>query len=104
MTLRGCATPEATAAYAARFEGEAVPGHFRLTVDGLTVSSIGLGTYLCEPSDEVDERYQQAIERPLALGCNHFDTAENHRPQRSARLLTGAPRDALTRADAICAE
>ena len=39
MTLRGCATPEATAAYAARFGGEAVPGHFRLTVDGLQVSS-----------------------------------------------------------------
>lgn len=101
MTLRGCATPEATAAYAARFGGETAPGYFRTTVDGLAISSIGLGTYLGDPSDEVDGRYQDAIERALALGCNHLDTAVNYRFQRSERLVGRALRNALKRGDVL---
>mgnify|MGYP000852028799 FL=1 len=99
MTLHGCATPEATAAYAARLAGEMAPGHFRTTVDGLIVSSIGLGTYLGEPDDAVDQRYQGAIERALAWGCNHLDTAVNYRFQRSERLLGRALRAAIKRGD-----
>lgn len=99
MTLRGCATPEGTAAYAARFGGETAPGHFRPTVDGLTVASIGLGTYLGEASDAVDQRYQAAVERALALGCNLLDTAVNYRFQRSERLLGHALRAAIKRGD-----
>lgn len=99
MTLHGCATPEGTAAYAARFAAETAPDHFRLTVDGLTVSSIGLGTYLGDPSDAVDQRYMAAIERALALGCNHLDTAVNYRFQRSERLLGRALRAAIKRGD-----
>ncbi len=86
MTLRGRATPEATAAYALAYE-DAAEGHFRPTVTGLVVSSIGLGTYLGDPDDTTDAAYQAAIERALALGCNHLDTAVNYRFQRSERVV-----------------
>lgn len=98
-TLRGCATPEATAAYAARFAGDTVPGHFRPTTDGLTIASIGLGTYLGDADEETDDSYQAAIERALALGCNHLDTAVNYRLQRSERALGRALRAAIKRGD-----
>ena len=40
MPLHGCATPEATAAYAQRMGGRVAPGHFRLSSDGLTLSGV----------------------------------------------------------------
>ena len=60
--------------------------HFRL-LDGLTVSSIGLGTYLGDETDTVDRRYGAAIVDAANLGCNLFDTAINYRAQRSERVL-----------------
>jgi len=60
--------------------------HFR-TLDGLTVSSIGLGTYLGEEDDETDRGYGQAIVDAANLGCNLLDTAINYRAQRSERVI-----------------
>ena len=74
--------------------------YFRRYGDGL-LSSIGLGTYLGEPTETVDERYEAAIERALALGCNVIDTAINYRCQRSERVVghalerTDVDRDAV---------
>jgi len=86
MTLRGRATPEATTAYAQK-HGDTGGGHFRESVTGLALSSIGLGTYLGEPDDATDAAYQASVERALALGCNHLDTAVNYRFQRSERAI-----------------
>ncbi len=99
MPLHGCATPEATAAYAQRMGGRVAPGHFRLSSDGLTLSSLGIGTYLGAPDDAVDASYQAAIERALALGCNVIDTAINYRYQRSERAVGRALRAAIKRGD-----
>ncbi len=79
------ATATATAAYRTRF-ADWPADHFR-SLDGLTVSSIGLGTYLGDESDEVDRRYGAAIVDAVNLGCNLFDTAINYRAQRSERIL-----------------
>jgi aryl-alcohol dehydrogenase-like predicted oxidoreductase len=80
------ATADATAAYRDT-RAERVPAaHFR-PLDGLTVSSIGLGTYLGEETDEADRAYGQAIVDALALGCNVLDTAINYRAQRSERVV-----------------
>lgn len=84
--LHGSATPEGTARYAAR-HAEAAPGAFRAAVGGLTVSSLGLGTYLGAPDDATDAGYEAAVERALALGCNLIDTAVNYRYQRSERAV-----------------
>ena len=92
MTRYGRATPAGTAAYAQRFASHAAGAHFRSTAAGFSVSSIGIGTYLGEPDDATDEAYQAAVERALALGCNHIDTAINYRHQRSERAIGQALR------------
>ncbi|MBI5958868.1 MAG: aldo/keto reductase [Chloroflexi bacterium] len=99
MTLRGHATPEATAEYAQHQGSRAAEGHFRTTANGLVVSSLGLGTYLGQPDDTADAAYQSAIERALTLGCNHIDTAINYRFQRSERAVGKALAAAVRRGD-----
>src|SRR5512138_3933439 len=79
------ATPRETAAYRAAL-ASLPDAHFR-TLDGLTVSSIGLGTYLGEEEDATDAAYGQAIVDAANLGCNVLDTAINYRAQRSERVI-----------------
>jgi aryl-alcohol dehydrogenase-like predicted oxidoreductase len=97
--IPGHATPRATAAYAARLADRCAAGHFRTTAAGLTISSIGLGTYLGQPDDATDAGYQATIGRALALGCNHVDTAVNYRFQRSERAVGRALAAAVQRGD-----
>ncbi len=78
------ATAEGTARYGDRFADR--PGHFR-RVQGLWLSSIGLGTYLGDATDAIDKAYTQAIGRAIELGCNVIDTAVNYRHQRSERAI-----------------
>ena len=84
MTPTTLATPEGTAAFAARHPGP--PGAFR-RLDGLTVSSLGLGTYLGQDSPEEDDRVREAALACLAAGVNLLDTAINYRAQRGERSL-----------------
>lgn len=90
----GGATHEGTARFRARFPRAEQAGHFR-RLGRLWVSSIGLGTYLGEPTDEVDKAYEEAIVEAIALGCNLFDTAVSYRHQRSERVLGRALRRAF---------
>ncbi|MFB6309748.1 MAG: aldo/keto reductase [Salinirussus sp.] len=53
----------------------------------LAISSIGIGTYLGEPSDAADDNYVSAISHALEHGCNVVDTAINYRHQRSERAV-----------------
>ena len=53
--IQGCATPQATLRYAARFQGRAAAGHFRELPGGLVFSSLGVGTYLGEPDEDTVE-------------------------------------------------
>jgi aryl-alcohol dehydrogenase-like predicted oxidoreductase len=87
MTLKGRATAGATAAYAARLQPPCPAEHFRLGAAGLTLSSLGVGTYLGAPDDATDGRYLAAIQRVLAAGINVIDTAVNYRYQRSERVV-----------------
>src|SRR5271157_5170554 len=84
MVLKGRATAEATAAYANRFPE--LPGHFRPAL-GVSVSSIGIGTYLGDPDEETDRAYEEAIAVSLGGGINLIDTAVNYRFQRSERNI-----------------
>jgi aryl-alcohol dehydrogenase-like predicted oxidoreductase len=78
------ATPQATAAYAAAHPD--LPGNFRL-LDGLCVSSVGIGTYLGRDSQADDDSYGEAIAYALCRGVNVIDTAINYRAQRSERVI-----------------
>jgi aryl-alcohol dehydrogenase-like predicted oxidoreductase len=85
------ATTDGTASYAARFP-EAAAGHFR-EAEGLSLSSIGVGTYLGGFDAETDEKYASAITRFVELGGNVIDTAANYRFQRSERSIGKALRE-----------
>jgi aryl-alcohol dehydrogenase-like predicted oxidoreductase len=91
------ATPGGTAAY--RDTLSELPATHARTLDGLTVSSIGLGTYLGDEDDATDASYGQAIVDAVHLGCNLLDTAINYRAQRSERVI-GQVLAALARAGA----
>lgn len=94
MSIQGCATPDGTQRYAERCTN-AAPEHFRVSVDGFAVGSIGMGTYRGDADDATDARYRDAVQQALAGGCNHIDTAINARYQRSERAIGQALRDAF---------
>ena len=85
MTQKNCATTAGTEHYRDRFP-DAVPEHFRIS-QNLTLSSIGIGTYLGKPDDETDQKYVQSIIRAVQLGTNVIDSAANYRFQRSERAI-----------------
>ena len=58
----------------------------------LTVSALGIGSYLGECTDEEDARYRASIRAALAAGVNVLDTASNYRCQRSERAMGQAIR------------
>ena len=86
MTLNNYATPEGTTRYRERFAGRAAAGHFRLR-EGLSLSSIGIGTFLGHPDEETDKGYKDAVVRAVQLGVNVIDSASNYRFQRSERSI-----------------
>lgn len=82
--LKGRATPSGTESYASRFQN--LPGNFRPML-GCSLPSIGIGTYLGEPTAEDDHDYEGALKAALRGGINLIDTAVNYRFQRSERSI-----------------
>src|SRR5258707_4863255 len=87
MTER--ATPEGTRRYADSFAGRAADGHFR-DVQGLVLSSLGIGTYLGQPDERTDAAYTAAIATAVENGINVIDAAINYRFQRRERSVGAA--------------
>src|SRR5579863_1386165 len=90
MSTAGRATPEGTR----RFRDRAVSQraialeHFRDTPGGLSLSSIGLGTYIGPPDAPTDIAVEQAVSICLSSGrVNVVDTAINYRYQRAERSI-----------------
>jgi hypothetical protein len=54
---------------------------------GLSLSSIGLGTYLGDENAATDAGYEASVATALSSGINVFDTAINYRGQRSERAI-----------------
>jgi aryl-alcohol dehydrogenase-like predicted oxidoreductase len=92
------ATQDGTARFAARFPHQKLASFFRQVQD-LTVSSIGIGTYLGRMDDATDRAYTEAIRGALERGINFIDTSLNYRNQRSERCvgaaIRGVPRDEI---------
>jgi aryl-alcohol dehydrogenase-like predicted oxidoreductase len=85
------ATLDGTKRYAEKFQGHAVDGHFR-EAQNLVLSSLGVGTYLGQPTESVDASYTAAIVAAVEAGINVMDTAINYRFQRSERNIGTALR------------
>jgi aryl-alcohol dehydrogenase-like predicted oxidoreductase len=86
MPLPTHATADGTARYRDRFSTRAAKNHFRER-HGLTLSSIGIGTYLGNADDATDASYAEAVARAVQSGVNVIDTAANYRFQRSERAI-----------------
>ena len=80
------ATQEGTTRYAYKFQGHAADGHFR-SVRELMLSSLGIGTYLGQPTDSADSGYAAAVVAAVESGINVIDSAINYRLQRSERSI-----------------
>lgn len=91
VTASGEKSPRASEAgttrYRDRFAPATVADYFRPAVSGLTVSSLGIGTYLGETTSDDDASYAAAIEHAVRSGINLIDTALNYRAQRSERAV-----------------
>ncbi|MEP6491573.1 MAG: aldo/keto reductase [bacterium] len=96
--LRG--TDAGTANYAGRFGTRFASDYFRQTTFGPIVSSIGIGTYLGDSTDEDDAAYESAIRFAIASGVNLIDTAINYRSQRSERSVGAALQQSLAAGEA----
>jgi aryl-alcohol dehydrogenase-like predicted oxidoreductase len=81
----GSATPSGTTRYRSRHRAE-----FYREAQGLSVSSLGLGTYLGNPDVRTDEAYSSAVETAVRGGINFLDSAINYRHQRSERSIGAA--------------
>jgi len=96
--LAGCATAEGTARF--RAASGAAPGHFREGL-GVSLSSLGIGTYLGRDDSATDALYARSVRRALQLGINVVDSAINYRNQRSERAVgvalreSGVPREQI---------
>ncbi len=92
--IPGHATPQGTAAYASRF-----PAPFYRKSQGLTVSTLGIGSYLGQMDEASDAGYTEAMAAAVAGGINFIDTSLNYRHQRSERSIGKAihdvPRDRI---------
>ena len=93
------ATADATWDYRDRHNGFA-RNYFRSFGD-CVVSSIGVGTYLGEPTDAADDAYREAVVEAVESGINVVDTAVNYRCQRSERTVGEAIEAAAVDREAV---
>jgi aryl-alcohol dehydrogenase-like predicted oxidoreductase len=61
----------------------------------LTVSALGIGSYLGDCTDAEDERYRESVHEAINSGVNVIDTASNYRCQRSERAVGHAIVEAI---------
>ena len=87
-TLDGYASSAGTKKFAEKALGKGIAlNHFR-NFDGLNLSSIGLGTYLGEPTTQDDIAIENAVYESVSSGAvNVIDTAINYRAMRSERSI-----------------
>ncbi len=90
--LTGHAEPTNTADFADRFPAEKGSEFYRL-VQGLQVSSIGIGSYLGDLDQKTDKGYTEAMKTALRGGINFIDTSLNYRNQRSEHAIDTAIRE-----------
>ena len=91
----GHASHSGTARFSARFPKLSAAGHFRQPehvphLSHLSLSSVGIGTYLGEVDSATDQRYTEAVLAAITNGVNVVDSAINYRFQRSERSIGAA--------------
>ena len=96
--IAGYATPEGTAQFA-KTHLSVAENHFK-KFEGLTLSSIGIGTYLGSADEPTDVLVRDAVIKSVSLGTNVIDTAINYRSQKAERSVGGAVRQIIEKGNA----
>jgi len=84
--LAGFATPEGTKKFSEKF---AVSQNYK-TIQNLTLSNVGIGTYLGNPDSQTDALVEEAVKKSILSGINVIDTAINYRAQKAERAVGAA--------------
>jgi len=82
--ISGCATAEKTKEFADN--SIANSSNFN-NFEKLTLSNVGIGTYLGEPDNKTDELVVSAVKQSVESGLNVIDTAINYRSQKAERSV-----------------
>ncbi|MBI4242806.1 MAG: aldo/keto reductase [Planctomycetes bacterium] len=91
--ISGSATAEGTSRFAVKHKTLL---DFWRKCNDLTLSTMGIGTYLGDPDIKTDEMYASSIYRAIELGINVIDTAINYRFQKSERNVGQALKKVIT--------
>ena len=83
--ITGYATPEGTKKFAER-QAEISQQNYK-NVHNLTLSNVGIGTYLGNPDIETDKLVEDAVKKSVLGGINVIDTAINYRAQKAERSV-----------------
>ena len=94
------ATADDTWRYRDRFGDQFGRTYFRRFGPGV-VSSVGVGTYLGDATDDDDDRYRESLTTALESGVNLLDTASNYRAGRSEPVVADALEAADTPREAV---
>jgi aryl-alcohol dehydrogenase-like predicted oxidoreductase len=80
--ISGFATPEGTRKFSQNFN----ESNYR-SVQDLTLSNVGIGTYLGNPDEQTDRLVTDAVKKSILGGINVIDTAINYRAQKAERSV-----------------
>ena len=86
--ITGYATPEGTKKFAERQNKDSQKNY--KNIHDLTLSNVGVGTYLGNPDSETDYIVQDAIKKSILGGINVIDSAINYRAQKAERSVGNA--------------
>ena len=86
--ITGYATPEGTKKFAER-QNQYSHKNYK-NVHNLTLSNVGIGTYLGNPDTETDYIVQDAVKKSILGGINVIDSAINYRAQKAERSVGNA--------------
>ena len=90
--ITGYATPEGTKKFVERqmiINKLATQKNYK-NIQDLTLSNVGIGTYLGNPDTETDYMVQDAIKKSILGGINVIDSAINYRAQKAERSVGNA--------------
>jgi len=86
--ITGYATPEGTKKFVERQNQDSHENY--KNVHNLTLSNVGIGTYLGNPDTETDNLVEDAIKKSILGGINVIDSAINYRAQKAERSVGNA--------------
>jgi len=86
--IAGYATPEGTKKFAERQNQDSQKNY--KNVHNLTLSNVGIGTYLGNPDIETDKLVEASVKKSILGGINVVDSAINYRAQKAERSMGNA--------------